>query len=96
MPKNKETLPALRCVGLVRKQRFAELFARARQSEHYWLEAIELCETQKQRMSLAREIAGLAKAAASNANVQGRSREPPAGTSVLKPTDKPATPERSL
>ncbi len=49
------------------KAALARLRACARLGEHYWLEAIELCKTKKQRMSLAREIAELAKAAASNA-----------------------------
>jgi len=54
------------------KAALAQLFARARLSEHYWLEAIDLCETKKQRRSLAREIAELAKAAASNIASQPR------------------------
>jgi hypothetical protein len=44
----------------------SEMFERAKLSEHYWLEAIELCETRKHRRSLAQEIAKLAKAARSN------------------------------
>jgi hypothetical protein len=45
---------------------FAELFEQARRSPHYWCEAIELCTTKKHRMSLAREIAEIVKAAQEN------------------------------